>query len=238
MLPPLLLGHRGAPHERPENTVASFEEAMRQGSHWVELDVQRSRDGVPVVIHDATLERTTDGRGAVAEARWSELERVRVGGEPLPSLEQAVRWAKGAGAVLNVEIKAAGVEEATLEALSAGGILERTIISSFDPEIVRRVGSLSPHATRFLLSEAWDEDTPAAVDAAGAGGLCLRVDAASPLALEVLAARGIPVIVWTVNDSDRMRELLLAGVHGIITNIPSALVQIADDLGVLRERGG
>jgi glycerophosphoryl diester phosphodiesterase len=233
--PPLILGHRGAPRERPENTIAAFAEALRQGAHGVELDVQCTRDGVPVVIHDDVLERTTDGTGPVSGRTHTELERVRAGGEPVPTLAQAVTWARDAGAILNVEIKAPGVEEATLEALSAGGMLERTILSSFDPGIVRTVGRLSPHCRRYLLSERWDEEMPGAVDAVDAEGLCLRVDAASPLALQVLASLGIPLIVWTVDAPERIRELLGAGVRGIITNTPATAVRIAEELGLLRE---
>ncbi len=234
MQPPLILGHRGAPRELPENTIASFEAAVQQGAHGVELDVQRTRDGVPVVIHDPTLERTTDGRGEIGLLPWSELGAVRSGGEPIPSLEQAVEWARSAGAVLNVEIKARDVEERTLEALSAGGMLQRTILSSFHPEIVARVGRLSPHSCRYLLSERWGERTLEEVRDADAEGLCLRVDAASPLALEVLAASAVPVIVWTVDDPPRIAELLRTGVRGIITNTPGVAVRVADELGLLR----
>jgi glycerophosphoryl diester phosphodiesterase len=228
---PLLLGHRGAPHDAPENTIASFREAVMQGAHGVELDVQRSADGVPIVIHDDSLERTTDGTGFVSALRREQLGEVRAGGEPVPSLGDAVDWAREAGAFLNVEIKAALLEEAAIAIVERAGLLDRTIFSSFDSGIVHEVGRLAPHAHRYLLRERWDEDTIAMVAEARAEGLCLRVDAASPLALDALARSAVPVIVWTVNEPERIRELLLAGVHGIITNTPGVAVEIARELG-------
>jgi glycerophosphoryl diester phosphodiesterase len=233
--PVLILGHRGAPNEVPENTIASFREAIRQGAHGVELDVQRSLDGVPVVIHDDTLERTTSGRGRVCDLTWAELASVRAGGEPLPSLAQAVAWAEEAGAFLNVEIKAADVEKATLSVLSDHGMLERSIISSFTPDIVKTVGALAPHATRYLLRDRWGEDDLKVVADAGAQGVCLSVKCATPAALDLLRSRELPVVVWTVNEPARMRELLRAGVAGIITNHPAAAVGVARELGMLHQ---
>jgi glycerophosphoryl diester phosphodiesterase len=232
--PVLILGHRGAPHEAPENTIASFQEAMRQGAHGVELDVQRSLDGVPVVIHDDSLERTTSGRGSVRHLTWEALSSVRAGGEPLPSLAQAVGWAAAAGAFLNVEIKAPDVEAATLSVLAESGMLERSVISSFSLEIVKTVSDLAPNATRYLLREHWGEDALQAIDDASAQGVCLSVKDASPTALDQLRSRNLPVIVWTVNDPVRIRELLRAGVTGIITNHPAAAVDVAREFGMLR----
>jgi glycerophosphoryl diester phosphodiesterase len=232
--PVLILGHRGAPADSPENTIVSFREAMRQGAHGVELDVQRSRDGVPVVIHDDTLERTTSERGRISDLTWEELSAVRAGGEPLPSLTQAVAWAAAAGAFLNVEIKAPDVEEATLSLLAESGMLARTIISSFNPAIVRAVGDLAPHARRYLLLDEWGDDSLQAIEDTGAQGVCLSVNHATPAALDLLRSRDLPVIAWTVNEPVRVGELLAAGVAGIITNHPEMAVGVARTFGMLR----
>src|SRR5687768_8195818 len=108
---PLILGHRGAPYDAPENTLASFARALEQGADGVELDVRRARDGVPVIIHDETLDRTSGARGRVADLDWPAIERLTTAG--LPSLEQAAGWAAASGAWLNVEIKTPRVEAAT-----------------------------------------------------------------------------------------------------------------------------
>jgi glycerophosphoryl diester phosphodiesterase len=219
---PLILGHRGASAEAPENTLKAFRLARAQGADGVELDVQRSADGVPVVIHDETLERTTRGAGRVSAHPWGALARLDAGeGERIPSLEQAAIWAAEAGAWLNVELKAAGVEAAVLAVLERAGILPRTILSSFDPEVVRQVGRLAPAARRFLLRERWDAATMEAVRESGAGGVCLENSATSSPALDELRAARLPVIVWTVDDPARARMLLRAGVAGLITNVPS-----------------
>jgi glycerophosphoryl diester phosphodiesterase len=215
---PLILGHRGSPYEAPENTLASFARAVEQGADGVELDVQRARDGVPVVVHDDTLERTLGVRGRVAEHEWPALERLSTA--RLPSLQQAAAWAAASGAWLNVEIKAQRVEAATLDVLRETRLLERTFVSSFDPAIVEEVGRIAPEVLRFLLTEEWDEAAQNALAESDAQGVCLHVDAATPLNLEVLHNDALPVVVWTVDAPTRIRELLEAGVAGIITNRP------------------
>lgn len=218
---PLILGHRGAPAEAPENTLRSFRLALAQGANGVELDVQPSADGVPVVIHDATLERTTSGRGAVAALPWSALATLDAGGgERIPRLDEVAVWAAESGAWLNVELKAAGVEATSLATLSEAGVLERTIFSSFLPAVVREVGRLAPGVRRYLLTERWDARVHAVAAEVGAGGICLVGRAAAPQALRQLAEARLSVIVWTVDDPLRFEALLQAGVEAIITNFP------------------
>lgn len=221
----MILGHRGAPREAPENTLRSFQLALAHGADGVELDVQRSRDGVPVVIHDSTLERTTTGHGRVDEHSWEALQQLRVGtGEPMPSLEEIAAWAANTGAYLNVELKSAGAETASLAVLQAAGVLERVLFSSFLPDVVREIGRQAPEARRYLLLERWDATVPALVRELGAGGVCLRDDAATAGALSELAEAALPVVVWTVDDPARIRALLRARVVAIITNRPDVAV--------------
>jgi glycerophosphoryl diester phosphodiesterase len=215
---PLILGHRGAPYDAPENTLRAFAAALEQGADGVELDVQRARDGVPVIVHDDDLERTHAVRGRVADHEWPAIERLTSAG--LPSLEQAAAWAAASGAWLNVEIKAPRVEAATLEILRATRLLERTFVSSFDPAVVAEVGRLAPEVLRFLVTEEWDTAAQNALAESDAHGVCLHVDAATALNLEVLHNDALPIVVWTVDTPARIRELLEAGVAAIITNRP------------------
>lgn len=219
----LVLGHRGSPREATENTLRAFDLAMRAGADGVELDIQRSRDGVPVVVHDDDLDRTMAVRGVVARLDHAAIQRLT--GAALPSFEQAAAWAAASGALLNVELKAAGIEEPVLEILGRTRLLGRTFISSFDPEIVRRVGEIGPSTTRFFLTERWDSDAIEAFGASGASGVCLRHDAADPTTLALLATAGVPAVIWTVNDAARIRELLRAGVYAIITDDPAMAVR-------------
>lgn len=218
----LLLGHRGAPEEALENTLESLARALRDGADGVELDVRAAADGTPVVIHDATLERTYGIGGTIAELPWPALQRLT--GARLPSLQQAAAWAASSGAWLNVELKEPGVEAATLQLLAEHELLERTFLSSFIPEVVARVGAVEPRARRFFLTERWDDAARQGLVQSGASGVCLRSDAASALSLDVLRQEGLPVVVWTVDHPPRMKELARAGVAAIITNRPALAV--------------
>jgi glycerophosphoryl diester phosphodiesterase len=218
----LILGHRGAPAEAPENTLRAFELALQRGADGVELDVRPAEDGTPVVIHDDSLQRTFGMSGLVSGLSWPALQRLT--GARLPSFEQTAAWAAASGAWLNVELKAAGAEEEVIRILRGHGLMSRTFLSSFDEGIVARVGELAPDALRFFLTERWDDAAHDRLIRSGAAGVCLRVDATTPLALDVLRHEGLPVVVWTVDDPARIGHLLAAGVAAIITNHPDAAV--------------
>lgn len=211
----LLLGHRGAPRELPENTLAGFRLAVAQGADGVELDVHAAADGVPVVIHDPTLARTTAGSGEVRALPGAALERW------IPSLDQVAAWAGEAGAWLNVEIKVAGAGAAALAVLEQREMLPRTLVSSFLPETVREVRRLAPEVPSFLLTEHWDRAARKRVRETGAGGVCLEERAATDAALAGLRELRLPVVVWTVDRPARLCSLFRAGVAGIITNVPA-----------------
>ena len=218
---PLILGHRGAPFEAPENTFGSFQRALEHGADGVELDVQRSADGVPVVIHDLTLDRTTDGSGEVAAHPWAHLSTLCAGpGEPLRRLEEVADWAAGAGAWLNVELKTEGVEAAVLAVLERAGVLERTFISSFLPVPVLEVGRLAPGMRRALVTEFWDPNVAEIVRDCRAVGVCIHRRLATPELLAELAAARLTSVVWTVDDPAEIERLLRLGVGAIITNRP------------------
>jgi glycerophosphoryl diester phosphodiesterase len=223
---PLILGHRGAPYDAPENTMRAFRLALEQGADGIELDVQPSADGVPVVLHDDTLDRTTDSAGDVALLPWERIAAARIGGEPVPRLEEVVAWAAETDAFLNVEIKRPGVEAAALAAIEAGRRTARTIFSSFVPESVTEVRRLSPNAACWLLSEGWGPHVLQLAGDLGVGGVCLSARRATPAALAQLKAAGLPVIIWTTDRPARIRTLVRAGVAGIITNRPAVGVQV------------
>jgi glycerophosphoryl diester phosphodiesterase len=221
---PLIFGHRGASAEAPENTMRAFRLALAQGADGVELDVQRSADGVPVVIHDPTLERTTDGEGPVSARTAAALAGVRSRGEPVPTLDEVARWAAEAGAWVNVEIKDPAATDAAVRVCRDAGIADRTVFSSFDAGTVRRVGEVAPDATRYFLTERWDGEVLAVVREIGAMGVCLERRAATPAALASLAAEALPAVVWTVDDPAEVRRLLEAGVRAVISNVPALAV--------------
>jgi glycerophosphoryl diester phosphodiesterase len=244
----LILGHRGSPGELPENTMGSFHRAREVGADGVELDVRLTRDGVPVVIHDETVDRTTSGTGAVAELTWNQIAGMRVrsrrsldredeaGAEPalsarVPRLEEVARWAATSNAFLNVELKAPGTEKPSVEIIRSAGLMQRVLISSFIPAVIAEVGNIEPAARRYLLTEYWDTRAELALGACGAAGICLGERAATAHVLAALARDGIPFVVWTVDDSIRIRAILAAGAEAVITNEPAHAVAARAGMG-------
>ena len=223
---PIVLGHRGSPREATENTLESLGRAMRAGADGVELDVQRSSDGVPVVIHDDSLERLWGTRRLVSKLAWPAIERLH--GSRIPSFEQAAGWAAASGAWLNVELKATDVEDGVLALIDRFGIRERTFISSFDPEIVRAVGLADDRIRRFFLTEQWGDAALEGFERSGASGVCLGNEGATAPILDDLRVRGLPVVIWTVNEPDRVRSLLESGAAGIITDLPAMAIRERD----------
>ena len=193
---PLVIAHRGASGTSPENTLAAFRRAAELGADMIELDVQVTRDGAVVVIHDYTLERTTTGTGPVSAHTLADIRRCDAGG-----------W-------FDLEVRAlAVVEEA--------GALERTVFSSFAMDALERLRARSAAARLAVL---WETDrigdAVAWARRVGARALHLRKDAATPRTLEIAAAQHLPVRVWTVNDQAEMGTLAAAGVEGIFTDFP------------------
>lgn len=246
---PWLVGHRGAMAYAPENTRASFEKAWRLGVDAVECDVHLSQDGVPVVLHDATLDRTTSGRGTVRGKKWRELRRLDAGawfgpsfrGEPLWRLQDLLAWAKfkkgrsGAPLGLLIEIKKSStpraVAEAVVRAVRARGFLRRVLVISFDGAALRAVKTLCPALpTGFLLSTlaaGWD----GTVSRLGADGVFPRYTFIGPALVARVKKRGWFLGTWTVNQSADMRRLARWGVDAIASNVPDRLARAVHSIG-------
>src|SRR5262245_51347936 len=180
---PLIVGHRGAMGYAPENTFASYERAVALGVDAVECDVHLSADGVPVVIHDHTLDRTTDGAGPVQALTLAELKRLDAGawrgaefaGQRLPTLDELLAWCAGRTA-LSIELKNGptfyeGLAERIVELVRAHGMVGQANVISFDHLAVRRVKELEPRLMTGVLFAARLVDAPAAAKAAGADAI-------------------------------------------------------------------
>jgi glycerophosphoryl diester phosphodiesterase len=215
----LILGHRGSPRQALENTLRAFALALECGADGVELDIQRTRDGRAAVIHDSSLDRTMGMKGKLSRLHWGGVERLT--GGRVPSLQQVLAWAAASGAWLNIEIKARGVEAAVVEDVLGMNLMDRVVISSFEPEVLRNVAKLEKCLRRFCLTTRWNPEAIKNVAATTAAGVSLHVDAATDAALEDLRKRGLAVFVWTVNDAGAVRRLLESGVAGIITDDPA-----------------
>lgn len=244
---PLLFAHRGASADAPENTIAAFNLARRQNADGIELDVQLTRDRVPVVIHDDTVDRTTNGHGAVQEMTVLELKQLDAGtwkgegfrGEKIPTLADVLDvlsdWLKPAGSarpgILNIELKAEGLrtdglERVVVNMIANRDIQSRIIVSSFSPFILYRTKILNPQLPRGLL---YCEDMPAYLRRAWLRPL-VKPRFLHPEALFVnedymrwASAHKYRVNPWTVDDPDSAKRLAALGVNAIITNQPAVL---------------
>jgi glycerophosphoryl diester phosphodiesterase len=231
---PLVVAHRGASGSAPENTLAAFREAMAHGARAIECDVHLSADGAVVVIHDATLERTTDGQGRVAEQRLTVLKTLDAGrwmapafaGERIPELSELLDLVDER-LLLFIELKAgdrlAERVAAVLGARGGGNV----VLLSFDPEQLVHVKRLLPGVPTMLLARreaqeapAWIVDTAVAARAMVVGVERGGLDAAF---VEAAHRAGLGVFAWTVNSVEEARRLAALGVDGLVTDHPARI---------------
>lgn len=237
----LVVAHRGASTEAPENTMEAYRLAVEAGADAIELDVHLTADGQLAVIHDDTLERTTDASGTVAQLTMDEIRRADAGhhfsaedaafpfrgkGLRVPALPEVLEWLP-AGVGLVVEVKARAATEATVAALRASRVRAAGAASviSFDPDTINRAHELDPGLmTGYLLvpGENFDRALTFAVER-GHGAVHpyeadLGLDPAPLLSQAV--AYGRQVGCYVVNEPDRMRHLAAHGLWGFVTDLP------------------
>lgn len=238
------MGHRGASEAAPENTIAAFIAAAELGAHGVELDVMLSGDGEVVVIHDYTLDRTTDGNGLVKEHSLAELKRIDAGswfsadfaGEKIPTLQEVID-ALDPAVLLNIEIKSEspatdGLEKAVVDVIARNNLYGRVLVSSFNPISLLRVkladrripvGLLYMADLPVYLSQGWF--IPILLPEA----LHPSYDLVDKAYMEWAHRKGFKVNVWTVDEAVDMERMIDLGVDGIITNRPELLTQILEE---------
>lgn len=230
-----------------ENSLAAFRRAVDEGYTYVETDVHASADGVVVVHHDPTLDRTTDRAGTIAELPWDEVRRASIGGkEPICRLEEVFEELPGVN--FNIDVKSDAAVEPVVRAIQRTGAIHRVALASFSSSRLARIRKLGgPQLTSAM--------GPQSVVTAWAGGLLpflpvrgfvkgvmaqvpqqygrLRVvDASFVRAIHRLGAE---VHVWTIDDAEQMRTLLDIGVDGIVTDRPDTLREVLRERGAWRE---
>jgi glycerophosphoryl diester phosphodiesterase len=250
---PVVIGHRGAAGERPENTLLSFETALAQGAQILESDIHVTRDGVPILLHDPTLERTTDGHGDAREHDWPALRRLDAGfrfedaqgrtpyrGQDIriASLEEA--FERFPEARFNLEIKCEGAVGigATLDLVEHFDRADRTLLAAGENAIMRDLRrALESRSIAPAVGASLEEIVAAVASAVGgspmpSGVMALQIPssfAGNPLATpEFVAhahAHGVEVHVWTVNDLVEIEALLANGVDGIVTDHPGRFTE-------------
>jgi glycerophosphoryl diester phosphodiesterase len=233
-----ILGHRGASHDFPENTLEAFQAALAQGADGVELDVMRCRTGELVVCHDEWLDRLAGRHVEVAASAWSVLRTLDVGSAlgfapaRLPLLDD-VFDALPSSAIVNVELKCDAVDDGGLSVevgalLSRRGLAERVFVSSFNPLCLVRLARAHPGLRRGLLldpSRPWRRQAWWWLPLAASTSVHPFVDQCTAARVEGWHARGYQVATWTVDEVDQARALRAMGVDWLITNQPGVLLQ-------------
>lgn len=232
-------GHRGSSAAAPENTYTSFEQAEADGAHYVETDIRRTLDGALVLLHDASLDRTTDGGGPVAETGIEAIRRLDAGswfgegsrGERVPEFAPFLRWIEARSSMgAALEVKASGVGRDVAEAAWASPARDRLAIYSFLPDEIRAAKAATPNLPCVLLLYLTDE--PGAVigriDACGADGADVPWQwNARPLLAE-MRERGFLVGGGTASGPEALAPLLEQGVDMIDTDRPAEMLAALD----------
>jgi glycerophosphoryl diester phosphodiesterase len=218
---PLVVGHRGAMGAVPENTLLSFQVAADMGADWVELDVHASRDGALVVIHDQVLERTTTGTGRVADHTLAELQALDAGqGQPIPTLDEVLRWARQRGIGVDIEVKQAPARAVVEAVRDFDG---QVLISSFDHPLVREIKRREPRLSIGLLYAHRAIDPVRLAREADASVLLPQWSYVRPADVETVHAAGLQVWTWATSDPDALASLIAMGLDAIATNHPDVL---------------
>lgn len=224
----IVTGHRGAVGSEPENTLRSFAHAVQAGCDEVELDLRVTRDGRLVVLHDATVDRTTDGTGAVAGLTIDEVRALDAGcGEQVPTWAEVVA---AVGVRIQAEVKAAAAVPLLAASLRADpDLAARTMITSFDPEILLAARAELPGAGTGLILR----NPPAAAEiaawtaAAGAGTALCGIAALTVEGVAQLHERGFDVTAWPVPDAQAFTRAVELAVDGVTTDHPDLLCALA-----------
>lgn len=230
---PLWIAHRGAGKLAPENTLAAFRVGASHGYRAFECDVKLSADGVPFLLHDATLQRTTSGHGVAAHLPWSELSRLDAGGrhsrgfagEPIPSLAGIAAYCLRNGYALNIEIKPtpgdealAGRVVATEAARLWTGQAMPPLLSSFSVEALQSAREAAPPLPRALLLDSLRAGWFEQAQALGCVAVVTNYSVMDATVIARLHGAGLRALVYTANDPAEARRLMALGIDGVITD--------------------
>ena len=239
---PIAFAHRGGAEEFPENTLRAFRHAVSLGYTHVETDVHATADGVAVAFHDDSLDRVTDGRGALRDLPWSQVRRVRVAGtDPILLLDELLEELPDTR--INIDPKSDPAIGPLVEVLRRTGAIERVCVCSFSDRRTRQVRDqlgaglcvgAGPRGVARLLAASARVGAPASFDfhAAQVPVRARGLTLVRPGLLAAAHRRGVAVHVWTIDEPAEMHRLLGMGVDGIMTDRPSVLRQVMIERGL------
>ena len=232
-----IFAHRGASSSYPENTLAAFQEAFRLLIEGIELDVHLTKDRKLVVIHDETIDRTSNGSGYVKEMTLAELHRFDYGswfspqfkGEEIPTLTEVFELFRSTHHRINLELKTdiiqyEGIEELVLKEIEAYQLTERVIISSFDHEILQRVVKLAPTIEVAALFSNILVELPTYAKQIPVTAMHVSLPFASRKGVKQAVEEGLPIRVYTVNKIENAVDLEANGIEAIFTDEPEKML--------------
>lgn len=244
----VVIAHRGGSAYSPENTMSAFRKAVSMKAEMIELDVLLSKDGVPVVIHDATVDRTTNTKGTVSDFTLAELRKMDAGswfdekfkGEKIPTLEEVLQFAKDKIAV-NIEIKTEavtdsvknGIVEKCLKIVGKAGVKNQVIFSSFDYRALNHLEELAPEMPKAMLyekSQSGEKLPSELVQEYHVNVFNCSHKQLSDEWIADLKKNNIPFFIYTVNDRDLMGSLIKKGATGIFSDKPDVLKEVVENL--------
>ncbi|MDO0928968.1 glycerophosphodiester phosphodiesterase family protein [Streptomyces sp. TG1A-8] len=214
----LTIGHRGVMGVEPENTLRSFVAAQQAGLDLIELDLHLSKDGALVVMHDAEVDRTTDGTGPIGEKTLAELRALDAGrGERVPVFEEVLDAVR---TPLQAEIKDVAAARALAEVMCRRDLASRVEVSSFHDEAIAEIARLVPGARTALIASRYGTDVVERAMEAGASALCLNIRRLTLEVVEHARAAELRIIGWVVNSQDELRLVRALQLDGATTDYP------------------
>lgn len=224
------IGHRGAPALEPENTLRSFRKALEIGVDYVEFDVHRCKSGELVVIHDETVDRTTNGKGFVADLTLPELKKLDAGkGERIPTLQETIDCCKGKAKVM-IELKAFGLEEDTVDAIEKNSVAADVVVISFYHECVKKTKEIAAARKIQIKTGALIMGNPInaseVAKAAKADYISANQNFTDERMVKNLKNAGIGVGVWNCDNEKDILRIVKLGVDAIGSNRPDLLMKV------------
>jgi len=220
----LRIGHRGARAYAPENTIKSFEKAIEIGVDAVELDIRKTSDNELVVIHDADIKRTTNGKGLVSELTLKEIRSFSADGEKIPTLDETLNFLDKKVKVF-IELKEAGVEEQVLSIVRSKGLEKNVVIVSFLEDALKKVRELDSDIETGLIYAKHKNPVKAALELK-ANYLLALYRFTHSANVQKAHENGLKMVVWTINNPEEANEYFNKGVDGIASDKPDILMQL------------
>ena len=220
----MIMGHRGAAALEPENTLLSISRAMEVGVDAVEIDVRLSKDKEIVVIHDSTVDRTTNGTGPVAGYALKEIKKLDAGkGETIPTLQEVVDLI-GNKVTLVIELKEEGTEKGVVELIQRNKLYDNAYVISFWHRLVRTVKEMDSRIKTGVLIVGCPVDASVATNAS-ADALVMRYNFLDKKFVETAHKEGLKVFIWNIDDRDLLKPFVDMRVDGIGSNDPRILIE-------------